>query len=101
MNFAPKSRSVASSILWMALAALCLTDRALGQSQIFLKVGDIVGASLDSRHNGESEVFSAGWGFGRTISQQAGGLRSTAPANFSTVSISKLMDRATPALLTA
>ena len=44
-------------------------------SDIFAKIGDIKGESLDSKHKDEIEVLSFSWGVTNTGSPAAGGKR--------------------------
>jgi type VI secretion system secreted protein Hcp len=101
MKFAFSRQSPVAFLGALVLSALALAAPARGQGQMFLKVGDIRGASLDSRHAGESEISSWSWGFGRSVNRLAGGAVSVSAPLMTSVTISKRMDRATPELMTA
>src|SRR6266481_1637831 len=70
-------------------------------SDIFAKLGDIKGESLDSKHKDEIEVLSFSWGVtnpGRVISGGGGG---AGKATFQDLSIVHKIDKASPVLMRA
>ena len=70
-------------------------------ADIFAKLGDIKGESLDSKHKDEVEVLSWSWGVSQTggIGQGAGG--GAGKANFNDFSFTHRLDKASPNLLKA
>ena len=70
-------------------------------SDIFAKIGDIKGESLDDKHKDEIEVLSFSWGVTTTgiISSGAGG--GSGKATFQDLSIVHNVDKASPLLLKA
>ena len=70
-------------------------------SDIFAKLGDIKGESLDDKHKDEIEVLSFSWGVTSSgvIAGGAGG--GTGKANFHDLSITHNLDKASPLLLKA
>ena len=71
-------------------------------SDIFAKLGDIKGESLDAKHKDEIEVLSYSWGVSNTSSPGgAGGGAGAGKANFQDFNFMHAVDRATPFLLKA
>jgi type VI secretion system secreted protein Hcp len=70
-------------------------------SDIFAKIGDIKGESLDAKHKDEIEVLSFSWGVSNTGSSGSGGGGATGKAVFQDLQIVHGIDNATPALLKA
>jgi len=72
-------------------------------SDIFAKIGDIKGESLDAKHKDEIEVLSFSWGVSNTGSTGSGGGGggATGKAVFEDLEIVHGIDNATPALLKA
>ena len=68
---------------------------------IFAKIGDIKGESLDSKHKNEIEVLAFSWGVAQTASNGSGGGSGTGKAIFEDLSIEHRIDSATPALFEA
>jgi type VI secretion system secreted protein Hcp len=68
-------------------------------SDIFAKLGDIKGESVDAKHKDEIEVLSFSWGVANT--PPAGGGGGAGKATFQNLSIEHGIDKATPALLQA
>jgi type VI secretion system secreted protein Hcp len=68
-------------------------------SDIFAKIGDIKGESLDSKHKDEVEVLSWSWGVSQTGSMSYGGGGGEGKANFSDFSFTHHVDKASPVLL--
>ena len=68
---------------------------------IFAKLGDIKGESLDSKHKDEIEVFSFSWGVATPPPTGGGGGGGTGKATFQDLTISHGIDKATPALFQA
>ena len=70
-------------------------------TDIFAKIGDIKGESLDSKHKNEIEVLSFSWGVANSGSAAPGGGGGAGKATFQDLSIVHGIDKATPELLTA
>jgi type VI secretion system secreted protein Hcp len=69
-------------------------------SDIFAKLGDIKGESLDDKHKDEIEVLSWSWGLTNTITL-AGSGAGQGKANFHDLSFTHKIDKASPALMRA
>ena len=70
-------------------------------TDIFAKIGDIKGESLDDKHKGEVEVLSWSWGVAQTGSMGHGSGGGTGKANFSDLHITHFIDKASPVLMKA
>ena len=70
-------------------------------TQIFAKIGDIKGESLDAKHKDEIEVLSFSWGVTSSGDIKAGGGGSAGRATFQDLSIVHKIDKASPRLLEA
>ena len=70
-------------------------------TDIFAKMGDIKGESLDAKHKDEIEVLSFSWGVTNSGSTAPGGGGGAGKATFQDLSIVHGIDKATPALLKA
>jgi len=70
-------------------------------SDIFAKLGDIKGESLDDKHKDEIEVLSFSWGVTNTAAMSAGAGAGTGKATFQDLSIVHQVDKASPLLLKA
>jgi len=70
-------------------------------SDIFAKIGDIKGESLDDKHKDEIEVLSFSWGVTNTVSAGTGGGGGAGRASFQDLSIVHNIDKASPRLLQA
>jgi type VI secretion system secreted protein Hcp len=68
---------------------------------IFAKIGDIKGESLDDTHKEEIEVLSFSWGVTNAGSSGAGGGGGAGKATFQDLSIVHKIDKASPNLLQA
>ena len=69
-------------------------------SDIFAKIGDIKGESLDDKHKDEIEVLSFSWGVTNAGGTSGGGV-SAGKATFQDLSIVHHIDKASPLLLKA
>jgi type VI secretion system secreted protein Hcp len=67
-------------------------------SDIFAKLGDIKGESLDSKHKDEIEVLSWSWGVANSGSVRGGG-GGQGKASFQDLSFTHSIDKASPLLL--
>ncbi len=68
-------------------------------SDIFAKIGDIKGESLDSKHKDEVDVLSWSWGVTQTGSMAHGGGGGEGKATFHDFSFTHHVDKASPVLL--
>ena len=70
-------------------------------SDIFAKIGDIKGESLDAKHKDEIEVLSFSWGVAHAGSSPGGGGTGTGKPVFQDLAIVHNIDKASPKLLEA
>jgi type VI secretion system secreted protein Hcp len=70
-------------------------------SDIFAKIGDIKGESLDAKHKDEIEVLSFSWGVTTTGATATGGGGGAGKATFQDLSIVHKIDKASPLLMRA
>ena len=70
-------------------------------SDIFAKIGDIKGESLDDKHKDEIEVLSFSWGVTNAGSMAHGGGGGEGKATFHDLSFVHNIDKATPVLMQA
>jgi type VI secretion system secreted protein Hcp len=70
-------------------------------SDIFAKIGDIKGESLDDKHKDEVEVLSWSWGVSNGGSVASRGGSRTGKASFNDFSFTHHIDKASPVLLKA
>jgi len=70
-------------------------------SNIFAKIGEIKGESLDAKHKDEIEVLSFSWGVTNAGSTGPGGGAGTGKATFQDLAIAHHIDKASPKLLEA
>ena len=68
---------------------------------IFAKLGDIKGESLDSKHKDEIEVLSYSWGVGNTVGVGAGSGGMSGKATFRDLTFVHRVDKASPVLMRA
>jgi type VI secretion system secreted protein Hcp len=92
-TFALRPRSVRSSV-----GALFRCTMAV---DIFAKIGDIKGESLDDKHKDEVEVLSYSWGVTNAGTTSGGGGGGAGRATFQDLSIVHKIDKASPQLLRA
>ena len=70
-------------------------------ADIFAKIGDIKGESLDDKHKGEIDVLSWSWGVTQSGSMAHGGGGGEGKAHFNDFSFTHSVDKASPVLLKA
>ena len=70
-------------------------------TDIFAKIGDIKGESVDAKHKDEIEVLSFSWGVANAGPTGPGGGAGAGKPTFQELSIVHGIDKATPALLKA
>ena len=70
-------------------------------SDIFAKIGDIKGESLDDKHKDQIEVLSWSWGLTHAGSGSGGTGGGEGKASFHDLSFTHKIDRASPALMKA
>jgi len=68
-------------------------------SNIFAKIGDIKGESLDAKHKDEVEVLSWSWGVSQSGSIAPGGGGGQGKASFNDFNFTHHFDKASPVLL--
>jgi type VI secretion system secreted protein Hcp len=70
-------------------------------ADIFAKIGDIKGESLDAKHKDQVEVLSWSWGVSNTGSKGAGSGAGAGKASFNDFNFTHNVDKASPVLLKA
>jgi len=70
-------------------------------SDIFAKIGDIKGESLDSKHKDEIEVLSWSWGVQQSGTMARGGGGGEGKASFNDFNFTHHVDKASPVLMKA
>ena len=70
-------------------------------ADIFAKIGDIKGESIDAKHKDEVEVLSWSWGVSQSASVTPGSGGGTGKASFHDFVITHHVDKASPLLLKA
>src|SRR6266513_2553311 len=70
-------------------------------TDIFAKLGDIKGESLDDKHKDEIEVLSWSWGVNQPGSMHSGGGGGLGKADFSDLSFTHYVDKASPVMFQA
>jgi type VI secretion system secreted protein Hcp len=68
---------------------------------VFLKIGDVKGESIDSKHAGEIDVLSWSWGVSNSGSGALGGGHGSGKANFGDLNFMHALDKSSPVLLKA
>jgi type VI secretion system secreted protein Hcp len=66
---------------------------------IFAKIGDIKGESLDAKHKDQIEILSWSWGVSNSGTVRAGSGAGAGKANFSDLSFTHRLDKASPVLM--
>jgi type VI secretion system secreted protein Hcp len=67
-------------------------------ADIFAKIGDIKGESIDAKHKDEIEVLSYSWGVANAESNAPGGGAGAGKATFQDIHITHNIDRSSPTL---
>ena len=70
-------------------------------ADIFAKIGDIKGESLDDKHKDEIEVLSWSWGLTHAAGGSGGGGGGAGKAGFHDLSFTHKIDKASPVLMKA
>ena len=70
-------------------------------SDIFAKIGDVKGESLDDKHKDEIEVLSYSWGVNNSGSMAHGGGGGEGKATFHDMSFTHKIDKSSPILMQA
>ena len=70
-------------------------------SDIFAKIGDIKGESVDDKHKGEIDVLSWSWGVTQSGSMAHGGGGGEGKAHFNDFNFTHSVDKSSPVLLKA
>jgi len=81
----------------LVAASVASTTSVVSASDIFAKIGDIKGESLDSKHKDEIEVLSWSWGTSTGTGRVKRG--TIAPQCIQDLELTKRLDSATPQLL--
>jgi type VI secretion system secreted protein Hcp len=68
-------------------------------ADIFAKIGDIKGESLDDKHKDEIEVLSWSWGMANAGANPAGGGGGAGKVSFHDLSFTHKIDKASPVLM--
>ena len=68
---------------------------------MFLKLGDIKGESLDKTHGGEMDILAWSWGMSNSGTAHLGGGAGAGKVNVQDVSVTKYVDKGTPDILLA
>ena len=68
-------------------------------ADVFLKLGDIKGESLDDKHKDEIDVLAYSWGVSNATSMATGGGGGQGKASFHDLTITHHVDKASPNLL--
>ncbi|HEY7208418.1 MAG TPA: type VI secretion system tube protein Hcp [Gaiellaceae bacterium] len=68
-------------------------------SDIFAKLGDIKGESLDDKHKDEVELLSWSWGVSHPVAHAGGGGSAAGKPTFHDFSFTHKIDRASPVLM--
>jgi type VI secretion system secreted protein Hcp len=70
-------------------------------ADIFAKLGDIKGESLDDKHKDEIEILSWSWGVSNPVTAAAGTGAGAGKASFHDLSFTHKIDKASPVLMQA
>ena len=68
---------------------------------MFIKIGDLKGESVDKKHAGEIDVLAWSWGVSNSGSAHVGGGAGAGKANVQDLSFTKYIDKSTPDLMLA
>ena len=68
---------------------------------MFIKIGDLKGESVDKKHKEDIDVLAWSWGVSNSGSAHVGGGAGTGKANVQDLSFTKYIDKCTPDLLLA
>lgn len=68
---------------------------------MFIKIGDIKGESVDKTHAGEIDVLSWSWGMSQAGAHQTGAGGRAGKVSVQDISVTKLFDSATPPVMLA
>jgi type VI secretion system secreted protein Hcp len=68
---------------------------------MFIKIGDIVGESVDKKHAGKIDVLAWSWGMSNSGTTHQGGGGGAGKANVQDISLTKYVDASSHALLLA
>jgi len=68
---------------------------------MFIKIGDIKGESVDAKHAGEIDVLSWSWGMSQSGTTHTGGGSGAGKVSVQDISVTKFFDVATPPVMLA
>jgi len=93
-----KSAIILLAVLGVALSA-SLTPSAAAATDMFIKIGDIKGESIDVKHRDEIDVLAWSWGMSNSGTTHSGGGGGAGKANVQDFSFTKYVDLSTPDLM--
>src|SRR6478672_8284426 len=79
--------------------ALLVRRRCIMPTDMFIKIDDIQGDSLDAKHNGEIEVLQWAWGVSQRGCAHSGSGAGTGKVSVQDLTFTKYSDRSSPNLL--
>jgi type VI secretion system secreted protein Hcp len=90
----------AAPVLWEYPSTNAPEDRSIAMAaDIFAKIGDIKGESLDNQHRDEIEVLSWSWGVAQSGFIGHGGVGGAGKASFHDFNFTHHLDKASPVLM--
>ena len=66
---------------------------------MFLKVKDVTGESVDDKHKGEMDILAWSWGMSQSATMHMGPGGGSGKVNVQDISVTKYVDRSTPTLM--
>ena len=68
-------------------------------SDMYLKVGDVKGESVDAKHKDEIDIISWSWGISQSGTFHSGSGGGSGRSKFQDISVTKYIDKASPVLM--
>jgi type VI secretion system secreted protein Hcp len=97
-----KPAAAVSTYLLLTLLITLIPALALnGAVDMFIKIGDIKGESLDQNHRDEIDVLAWSWGMSNDGTTHAGGGGGAGKVSMQDLSMTKYLDKSTPKILEA
>ena len=93
-----KSAIILLAVLGVALSA-SLTPSAAAATDMFMKIGDVKGESIDVKHKDEIDVLAWSWGMSNSGTTHSGSGGDVGKANVQDFSFTKYVDLSTPDLM--
>jgi type VI secretion system secreted protein Hcp len=84
--------------LTAAVAVAGMSSALSAASDIYIKIQNVLGESTDDKHKGEIDVLAWSWGATQTGAATAGGGGGAGRAKIQDLTITKYVDKASPAL---